>query len=73
MVKIVILLTLNKSKKTVKFLWEKPNAYALLFFLPTPFSVIPHSSVDYRQVFRPILYFQPSPSQSDSRLYPTPI
>ena len=42
------------------------------FFLPNPFSVIPHSSVDYRQVFRPILYFQPSPSQSDSRLYPTP-
>ena len=38
--------------------------------LPTPASVIPHPSVNYRQVFRPILYFQPSPSQSDSRLYP---
>ena len=25
----------------------------------------PHPSVDYREVFRPILYFQPSPSQSD--------
>ena len=32
------------------------------------FEIIPHTSVDYRQVFfRPILYFQPSPSQSDSR------
>ena len=31
------------------------------------FNIIPHPSVDYRQVFRPILYFQPSPSQSDSR------
>ena len=31
------------------------------------FDTIPHPSVDYRQVFRPILYFQPSISQSDSR------
>ena len=31
------------------------------------FNVIPHSSVDYRWVFKPILYFQPSPLQSDSR------
>ena len=31
------------------------------------FNVIPHASVDYRQVFTPILYFQPSTSQSDSR------
>ena len=31
------------------------------------FDIIPHPSVDYRQVFRPILYFQPSPSQSNSR------
>ena len=39
--------------------------------LPTPaFDVILHPSVSYRQVFRPILSFQPSPSQSDSRLYP---
>ena len=29
------------------------------------FDIIPHPSVDYRQVFRPILYFQPSPLQSD--------
>ena len=28
--------------------------------------VIPHPSVDYRRGFTPILYFQPSPSQSDS-------
>ena len=31
------------------------------------FHVIPHPSVSYRQVFIPILYFQPSSSQSDSR------
>ena len=31
------------------------------------FDVIPHPSMDYRRVFTPILYFQPSPSQSDSR------
>ena len=31
------------------------------------FDIIPHPAVDYRQIFRPILYFQPSPSQSDSR------
>ena len=31
------------------------------------FDVIPHLSVSYRQVFTPILYFQPSPSQSDLR------
>ena len=31
------------------------------------FDVIPFPSVDYRQVFTPILYFHPSPSQSDSR------
>ena len=30
------------------------------------FNVIPHPSVDYRLVFTPILYFQPSPSKSDS-------
>ena len=33
------------------------------------FDIIPHPSMDYRQVFRPILYFQPSPSQSDSRYF----
>ena len=31
------------------------------------FDFTPHPSVDYRQVFRPILYFLPSLSQSDSR------
>ena len=31
------------------------------------FDVIPRPSIDYRQVFRPILYFQPSPLQSDSQ------
>ena len=31
------------------------------------FNVIPRPSMDYRWVFTPILYFQPSPSQSDSR------
>ena len=36
------------------------------------FNVIPHPFVSYCQVFRPILYFQPSLSQSDSRLYPNP-
>ena len=39
--------------------------------LPNP-PVIPQSLVDYHQVFKPILYFQPSPAQSDSRLHPTP-
>ena len=29
------------------------------------FDVIPHPFVDYRQIFTPILYFQPSPSRSN--------
>ena len=29
------------------------------------FDIIPHSSVDYHQVFTPILYFQSGPLQSD--------
>ena len=33
------------------------------------FNIIPQPSVDYRQVFRLILYFQPSPSHSDSRRF----
>ena len=33
------------------------------------FDIIPHSSVDYRRVFTPILYFQSSPSQSDLRYF----
>ena len=31
------------------------------------FDIIPHPFMEYRQVFRPVLYFQPSPSQSGSR------
>ena len=38
-----------------------------LFFIYLLFDVIVHPSVDYRRVFTPILYFQRSPSQSDSR------
>ena len=37
------------------------------FFISLLFDIISHPSVDYRRVFTPILYFQPSPSQSDSR------
>ena len=37
------------------------------FFISLLFDIIPHPSVDYRRVFTPILYFQPSPSQSDLR------
>ena len=37
------------------------NLHSLLF------DIIPHPSVDYRWVFAPTLYFEPSPSQSDSR------
>ena len=33
------------------------------------FDIIPHPSVDYHRVFTPILYFQPSPSQNDSRYF----
>ena len=41
-------------------------SYVMLIF-SLLFNFIPHPSVDYRWVFTPILYFQPSPSQSDSR------
>ena len=47
--------------------------HLLLFFIFVAvlhsllFNVIPHPSVDYRRVFTLILYFQPSPSHSDSR------
>ena len=37
------------------------------FFISLLFDIIPHPSVDYRRVFTPILYFQPSSSQSDLR------
>ena len=41
-------------------------SYVMLIF-SLLFNFIPHPSVDYRWVFTPILYFQPSPSQNDSR------
>ena len=41
--------------------------------LPTPaFNVTPHPSVIYRQVLRPILYFQASSSQSNLRIRSNP-
>ena len=53
---------------------ERPEVFVMLIFIfvvvflysPFLFDVIPHPSVDYRQVFRLILYFQPSPLQSHS-------
>ena len=49
-----------------RFLW---CWYSFVVFLHSHFlfDIIPHPSMDYRQDFRPILYFQPSPSQSDLR------
>ena len=41
--------------------------FVVVAFHSLLFNFIPHSSVHYRWVFTPILYFQPSPSQSDSR------
>ena len=43
------------------------SSFVVFLYSHFLFDIIPHPSVDYRQVFRPILYFQPSPSQSDSR------
>ena len=37
------------------------------FFIYLLFGIIPHPSLDCRQVFTPILYFQSSPLQSDSQ------
>ena len=46
---IYILLTLNRSKKTnSKTLWEKPDAYALLFF----FRPLPHVTGTPPQLLR---------------------
>ena len=48
--------------------WSSFCCYSLfvnVFHSHFLFDIMPHPSVDYRQVFRPILYFQPSPSQSD--------
>ena len=41
------------------------SSFVVFLYSHFLFDIIPHPSVDYRQVFRPILYFQPSPSQSD--------
>ena len=43
------------------------SSFVVFLYSHFLFDIIPHPSVDYRQVFRPILYFQPSPSQSDLR------
>ena len=57
-----------------RFLWCRSSfcgccysSFVDVFHSHFLFDIIPHPSVDYRQVFRPILYFQLSPSQSDSR------
>ena len=43
------------------------SSFVVFLYSHFLFDIIPHPSVDYRQVFRPILHFQPSPSQSDSQ------
>ena len=43
------------------------SSFVVFLYSHFLFDIIPHPSVDYHQVFRPILYFQPSPWQSDSR------
>ena len=43
------------------------SSFVIFFHSHFLFDIIPHPSVDSRQVFTPILYFQPSPSQNDSR------
>ena len=40
------------------------TSYLMVYF-SLLFNLIPHPSVDYCGVFTPILYFQPSPLQSD--------
>ena len=67
---------LNKTPSDGTCLGEPPGGFcdvgcccftSLEVFLPSLlFDVIPHSSVSYRRVFTPILYFQPSSSQNDS-------
>ena len=54
----------------VKFLWCWLSLFFILlslFFFSFLLNIIPHPSVDYHRVFKPILYFQPSPWQGDSR------
>ena len=48
------------------------HAIGYQVLLTPAFNVIPHPSVSYRQVLRPILYFQASSSQDDSLLCPNP-
>ena len=43
------------------------SSFVVFLYLHFLFDIIPHSSVDYSQVFRPILYFQSTLLQSDSR------
>ena len=45
------------------------SSFVVFLYWHFLFDIIPHPSVNYRQGFRPILYFQPSPSQSDSRRF----
>ena len=42
------------------------SSFVVFLYSHFLFDIIPHPSVDYLQVFKPILYSQPSPSQSDS-------
>ena len=68
---------LNKTPSDDTCLGEPPGGFCGVgcccctsqeVFLPSLlFNVIPHSSVSYRRVFTPILYFQPSSSHSDLR------
>ena len=44
------------------------TSYLMVYF-SLLFNLIPHPSVDYCGVFTPILYFQPSPLQSDLRTF----
>ena len=66
---------LNKTPSNGTCLGEPPGGFCDFdcscfwphwrFFISWLFNVIPHPSVSYRHIFTPILYFQPSSSQSD--------
>ena len=51
----------------ISFLIFILSLFVIFFIHILLFDIIPHPSVVYRQVFTHILYFEPSPSQSDSR------
>ena len=59
------------GRNSRRFLWCWSSFYYCyssfvdMFHSHFLFCIISHPSVEYRQVFRPILYFQPSPWQSD--------